>query len=327
MPYTNIAKPTGANYTNPNVSGKQTYDQSDITYDDSGTFYDSINYLAYTNLATPSVAWNLNRAMFNATYDISAQVGSPEYILFKSDGAKMYIGGNTYDIFEYSLSTAWDVSTRAYVQLLDMSSFITSYAEAGFFSEDGLKLFVVDDTLPLAILNQLQLTTAWDISTASFLSSSPFVHDDGTGPSVTGMFFSPDGMKVFVTTRDDKIEQYELITAWNVASMKFRSSLNIATVSTTSDGLYFKPDGTKMYFCQYNGPSTVFEFTLSTPWLLGTALSTNSLQISASDIESYSSFFRVDGLKLYVTANPSLNVGNVRDYNFTEQYTNITKPT
>lgn len=52
--YTRITKPTGANYTNLNVQGKEQYDQPDVTYDDPNVFYDGVNESAYTNVAKPT---------------------------------------------------------------------------------------------------------------------------------------------------------------------------------------------------------------------------------------------------------------------------------
>ncbi len=51
--YTKIAKPTGTNYTNINPQGREQYDQANLSYDDSSTFYDGMNPNAYTNLSKP----------------------------------------------------------------------------------------------------------------------------------------------------------------------------------------------------------------------------------------------------------------------------------
>lgn len=56
MAYTKVPKPTGLNYTNVNPSGKQQYDQANITYDDVNTFYDGINPGMYTNVAKPTTS-------------------------------------------------------------------------------------------------------------------------------------------------------------------------------------------------------------------------------------------------------------------------------
>jgi hypothetical protein len=54
MIYTKIPKPTSTTYTGVyQTQGKQIYDQSDLTYDDVNTFYDSINLYQYTNVAKP----------------------------------------------------------------------------------------------------------------------------------------------------------------------------------------------------------------------------------------------------------------------------------
>lgn len=52
--YTNIAKPSTTAYTNQNTIGKEQYDQSTLTYDDSSTFYDGINASQYMNIAKPT---------------------------------------------------------------------------------------------------------------------------------------------------------------------------------------------------------------------------------------------------------------------------------
>lgn len=52
--YTYIAKPSAGNYTNINVQGREQYDQPNLTFDDSNTFYDGVNQNAYTNVAKPT---------------------------------------------------------------------------------------------------------------------------------------------------------------------------------------------------------------------------------------------------------------------------------
>lgn len=59
MSWTNVAKPVGPTYTNVNPAGKEQYDQADILYDDSDTFYDGYNPAAWTDVSKPSTpSWN-----------------------------------------------------------------------------------------------------------------------------------------------------------------------------------------------------------------------------------------------------------------------------
>ena len=52
--YTNIAKPSGTTYTQVNPVGRETYDNSTITFDSSTVFYDGVNQSLYTNISKPS---------------------------------------------------------------------------------------------------------------------------------------------------------------------------------------------------------------------------------------------------------------------------------
>lgn len=54
MPYTNIPKPTGANYTDVNSSGKEGFDDATVTFDASATFFDGINNAVYINVNKPT---------------------------------------------------------------------------------------------------------------------------------------------------------------------------------------------------------------------------------------------------------------------------------
>ncbi len=52
--WTNIPKPTGANYTNVNTQGREQYDEATLTYDDANTFYDGIDMSAWTTVPKPA---------------------------------------------------------------------------------------------------------------------------------------------------------------------------------------------------------------------------------------------------------------------------------
>lgn len=53
MAWTSIQKPIATTYTNLNSQGREQYDQANISYDDSSTFYDGINQDQWTMLAKP----------------------------------------------------------------------------------------------------------------------------------------------------------------------------------------------------------------------------------------------------------------------------------
>ena len=91
-----------------------------------------------------SIPYCLSTAGFIDSFNVSAQEDKPHGIAFSPDGTKMLIAGNTgNDVSEYTLSTAWDVSTATFVSgecdLAADSSGITK-PRAIDFNSDGTKM-------------------------------------------------------------------------------------------------------------------------------------------------------------------------------------------
>lgn len=57
MAWTKVVKPTGTSYTPVNPQGREQYDQSTISYDDSKIYYDGINSQQYTKILKPTTPW------------------------------------------------------------------------------------------------------------------------------------------------------------------------------------------------------------------------------------------------------------------------------
>ena len=117
-----------------------------------------------------STAFDISSGSFTRTFDTTRD----DYrhgIRFKPDGTKMYIVGGNYTsddkTDQYTLSTAWDISTASYDSVsLDHSSYITTPTDL-LFNNDGTKLFVCG-TAPYAYILTYTLSTAYDLSTASY---------------------------------------------------------------------------------------------------------------------------------------------------------------
>lgn len=61
--WTSVAKPSAQTYTNVNPVGREQYDQSNIEYDSSTTYYDGINPNQWTDVTKPiTPTWtNVNK--------------------------------------------------------------------------------------------------------------------------------------------------------------------------------------------------------------------------------------------------------------------------
>jgi len=190
------------------------------------------------DLSTP---WDVSTASFLQNFSVASEETLPRDVFFKPDGLKMYvIGGAT--VHEYDLSGAWDVSTASFLQ--DFSTSSEENDGTGiFFKPDGTKMYFMgtigDD------VNEYDLSTPWDVSTASFLQNFSVASQETTP---TGLFFRPDGTKMYVIgTAGDDVHEYDLSGAWDVSTASFLQSFSVASEEATPTGVFFKPDGLKMY--------------------------------------------------------------------------------
>jgi sugar lactone lactonase YvrE len=243
----------------------------------------------------------------NASYDsvsfsVASQDTSPFGITFKDDGSKFYVIGNVNDtIYQYAVSTAWDVSTASFEtgKTLSVSNEETS-PQGVRFKSDGTSVYIVgagSDTI-----YQYDLTTAWDISTGSYANKSLSVSAQEVQPRA--LYFKDDGSKVYIVgSISDTVHQYALSTAWDISTGSFETGkfFNVSAQAVSPKGLLFSPSGDKMYVLQGFSGSTVFEYTLSTNWDVSTA-SYNSISFSfaSQDTSADGIEFKVDGSKMYV---------------------------
>jgi DNA-binding beta-propeller fold protein YncE len=80
-------------------------------------------------------------------------------------------------------------------------------------------------------------------------------------------------------------------------------SFSVSSQDGSSTGIFFRPDGTKMYVIGDNS-NRVYSYTLSTPWNIGTANYDNvSFSVSSQDISLLDIFFKPDGMKMYIVGD------------------------
>jgi DNA-binding beta-propeller fold protein YncE len=232
--------------------------------------------------------------------NISEESNAPTDLSFSSDGTKVYAVDQTDDtIYQYTLSTAWDISTGSYAsKSLSVASEETNPLGLAF-SSDGTKAYVVGSTNDT--IYQYTLSTAWDISTGSYASKSLSVTSEETNPMA--LSFSSDGTKAYVVgTTNDTIYQYTLSTAWDISTGSYASkSLSVAAQETGPFSLAFSSDGTKAYIAGAVN-STIYQYTLSTAWDVSTG-SYASKSLSVTDSAYSGLAFSSDGTKVFGISN------------------------
>ena len=242
-------------------------------------------------LATP---WDVSTASYaNKSYNATEE-SYPQGLAFSSDGSKMYIIGETDDtIYQYTLTTPWDVSTASYAS---KSYNATEEGTPGTlaFSSDGSKMYVigiVNDTV-----YQYTLTTPWDVSTASYASKSYNATEEG---SPSGLAFSSDGSKMYIIgTNNDTIYQYTLTTSWDISTASYASKNHNEKEEGSPRALAFSSDGSKMYVLGTDG-DTIYQYTLAAAWDLGKLWSTWETRATGSD-EGMNPSLATDGTAIYI---------------------------
>jgi len=240
-----------------------------------------------------------------STFYVGGQDGLPIGIVFNNSGTKMFFAGNENDsIYEYTLTTAFDVSTASFVDAFDASDQDVQILFLAFNNE-GTKMFVagnVGDNI-----NEYTLTTAFDVSTASFVDAFDVSdQDEGMG----GIAFNNDGTKMFhAGYLNDKVYEYTLTTGFDVSTASFVDSLSLASGFPT--GIKFNNDGTKLFVVDAT-PDEIHEYTLTTGFDVSTASLVSGFSVANEDANPRGIAFNNDGSKMFVTG---VGNDNVNEYN------------
>ena len=227
------------------------------------------------NQYTLSTAWDISTATFTGLINVGAQDAGVEDHHLSSDGIYMYmLGQDGNDVNQYTLSTAWDITSATYTRLFSVAS--QSATPNGLtFKADGTKMYMIGQVTGNAY--EYDLSTAWNLSTASFLQSTSVT---GSGESIT---FSDDGLKMVTGNGSQELKEFTLSTAWDITSATLTSTTSIGTL--VAAGLFFKPDGLSLFICNGDGGDIVKEYVfeiLTTVTLPAAVVETPSTLTSAS---------------------------------------------
>jgi len=204
---------------------------------------------------------------------------------------------------------AWDLSLAEYSGNSFTASNTLNVNDV-FFKTDGSRVYfpAVDAGDSIYRVTQADLSTPWDITTASGTGSLSL----GATAEFTAesLFIKPDGLKLYVLTSfgTNAVYEYDLSTPWDITTATLNE--DDGGVILGSEGISFKPDGTKVYVSSITADS-IYEYNLSSAWDIATA----SLVQSESISSALGLYFRSDGNRLY-----SCEVSTVHEYDLTTSW-------
>ena len=215
-----------------------------------------------------AIAYCLDNLQFIRSFSVTSQEVLPTSVAFNADGTKMFTLGYTTGkkVYEYTLSTGFDVSTASYASDdFDVSDEDEKPQEIAF-NDDGTKMFMVGDQRDKVW--EYTLSTGFDVSTATVVDGFSI---SGQEIFVGGMAFNDDGTKMFMVGRDaDAVFEYTLSTGFDVSTSSYVDSFSIADDEAQATGIAFNSAGTKMFIVGANGDE-VNVYNLSTGFDISTA--------------------------------------------------------
>lgn len=216
----------------------------------------------------------------NLSISVVSQETAATDVEFSNDGLKMFVLGTTTDaIYDYTLTSAFSITTAAY----SGKSFSVAGQETNpqgmTFNQDGTKLYVVGTTS--GKVHEYALSTAFDLSTASFSGVSITVSTQDTGP--VGLDFNPEGSKMYILgSTGDAVYEYDLSTHFSVSSAVYNSaSFSISSNSGSPSDIQIAPDG-KSFFIIDQAINTVFAYEINTAHQIKTASLLDQLKLANS---------------------------------------------
>ena len=199
-----------------------------------------------------------------------SNMDKPHAIEFKSDGTVMYVirsESGFVGVEQFNLTTAWDTSTLVH----DTRKVITSDCDddvqirALAFKSDGTRMYLSQEGAE--VVSQYDLTTAWDVSTATNnVCSNSFGSEEA---DMRNIQFSSDGTIMYLGgSNGDDINKYTLATAWDVTAISHVTSYSISSQTGNMRGFKFTANFTKLYVTGDDadsgaGTNVVYEYNMA----------------------------------------------------------------
>jgi len=175
---------------------------TDVAWNNDGTkFFVLGNTSNDVHEYTVSTGWDLSSTVTSTSNNsgaVTTDDGTPTGLCFDDVGDNFYVAGNDNNIvYQYSMSTSFDMgSTLAdTTNTLDVSTQTTNPGTIQF-NDDGF-VFVVMDSDAESLFGYI-LTTAYDISTATYDDKLYSFTDDIGNTNLQAFVFGDDGKKIFI---------------------------------------------------------------------------------------------------------------------------------
>ena len=262
-----------------------------------------------------AVEWSIENATYVQNFSVSSQSTQPADVWLSADGTKMMLLSNNNDrVFQYTLSTAFDISTASY----DSKFFDTATQENNprgiSFNTDEDKMFIGGLGADAVFRYSASIS---DISTSTYDSNTVSIITDT--PTCIAAKLLNSGSSLYTIDNTNGVEWYTLSTPYDLSTATHSGSLATSGQNTSPQSVIVSPTGLKMFVL---GNSTsggkvkgVYPYTLSTAWDVTTATydgDGNVFGTAAQDSTMVGIHINAAGTKMYLTGT---QFDDVYEYN------------
>ncbi len=163
-----------------------------------------------------SSSFDITSATYTGNFvNVSAQVSNTLFgLAFSPDGKMMFVSESVDGLHQYSLNKSFDLSGGVnFIRSADVPTYLNGTTQNGLaFNQSGTKMFLIDSQQNA--VNQYTLSEGFNIATASL--------DGGAVSTIdpNGITFSPSGLRMYVSGKDEAIKEHHLPCPFNLFAGK-----------------------------------------------------------------------------------------------------------
>lgn len=200
-------------------------------------------------------------------------------VKWRPDGLKcmVLIAGATDKIIELTVPTPFNL--EGFTETASLTVGAQESNPSGMdWSDDGKVIIIIGSTVKA--INSYNVTTGWDLSTASPFQS---VIPSGQDGNPRGVQFGDRGNLIFVMDSAGEIMKYTLAAPYILGSMNTTpaETLDVSVNVSGANNFVFKPDGLFLYVVARND-NTVVIFRFTENWILTGAVFVDFLDLDVS---------------------------------------------
>jgi len=216
---------------------------------------------------TMSTPYDLSTRTYIWSFDLSANIDNVRWVRFNDDWTKAFFTWIQNDrIYEYSLSTAYTISTLSFVD----SHYVWTQDWVPFwldFNSDWTEIYIA--WYINKKIFKYDMTTWYDLTWISYDQSYSFSLSSLANPN--WLRFNSTWTKMFVLdVASKKVTEYDLSVAYDTSTLSYSQDFTVAAGWTGLDWLEFSSDWTKMYVIR-DTENNIYQYNLSTWYNLSTA--------------------------------------------------------